>query len=153
MLTSLRAAFFLPDSEQFELGARWVRCDAYASASADDARLTELPETLEGALDNARLRAELGICSRVSPERATFRHIICTRDHHWRAISRLRLGSVDAAYPGGPQLRRTGSHRCKDVARDYLDARDGFSYGFEVPRRKAWAGGDRFGLCWAQTTD
>lgn len=151
MLTSLRSTFFLPDAEQFDLGARWVRCDLFAYA--DDTALAELPGRLKGALDNADLRADLGICSRVSPKHPKFMHIICTRDHQWRAVSRVRLGKEQAKFPGGPELSDQAAAACRKVVRNYLDTREAFSYGFEVPRRESWADGDRFGFCWAETPE
>lgn len=150
-LSSLRTTYFLPDAEQFEMGANWVRCDLFAYAA--DGRLAELPGRLEGALGDESSRANLGICSKVGPDHERFEHIICQRDHNWRAVARVRLGPDNAGFPGPRQLSDRARSECEGRVRDYLGTDDAFSYGFEVPRREAWQQGTRHGLCWAQTSD
>jgi hypothetical protein len=148
-LTMLTPTYFLPPTDQFSLGARWVRCDVYAYATPT--QLLELPPRLEGALDRRRTAAALARCSPVSPSAPRFRHVVCSRPHRWRAVATQELGRPNERYPGGGAIQRRARSRCEAPVRDYLTTDAAFSYGFEVPRRDAWAEGDRLGLCWART--
>lgn len=150
-LSKLSTTYFLPDPEQFELGANWVRCDVFAYAA--EGQMANLKGNLEGALDNEQQRANLGICSQVPPEHPRFAHIICQRDHNWRAIGRTALGAQDANFPGPQALSDRATSQCEGKIRQYLGTEDAFSYGFEVPTRESWKQGNRHGLCWAETSD
>jgi len=148
-LTSLRMTYFLPDSSEFAAGARWVRCEMFAYAAGG--KLAGLPADLEGALDDDERADNLGTCSVVAPDHPRFQHIICTLQHSWRAVGFTRLAGPQATFPGPQALRTRASQRCEEMVREFLDTRDPFSYGYEVPSRKSWSGGNRLGYCWAQT--
>lgn len=150
-LTLLRPTYFLPASEQFALGARWVRCDVYAYATPD--RLAALPRATKGFLSRERASAALDRCSPVSPSRREFRHVACRQAHRWRAVAVLPLGGRQEEYPGLRRAQNRAERRCESPVRRYLDTTDAFSYGFEVPRRDAWQAGDRLALCWARTNE
>jgi Septum formation len=145
----LTPTYFLPSTEQFELGARWLRCDVYAYAKPS--RLADLPRSLEDAMERDVVSANFGRCSPVSPSHPKFRHIVCRRPHHWRAVALQNLGTANEAYPGSGTVQERARNRCEARVRDYIGTEEAFSYGFEVPRRKAWEQGDRNGLCWART--
>jgi Septum formation len=149
-LSMLTPTYFLPSSEQFELGARWVRCDAYAYATPD--RLADMPRNIVGALDREIVQQRFSRCSPVSPSDAQFRHVACFVPHQWRAIDTRQLGPPDEAYPGRTTMQDRARAQCEDVVRDYLGTDESFSFGFEVPQREAWEGGDRLSLCWVETS-
>jgi hypothetical protein len=148
-LSMLTPTYFLPSAEQFELGARWLRCDVFAYATPD--RLATLPRTLEDAMER-EAGENLGRCSPVSPSHPKFHHVICRREHRWRAVSTMNVGGENENYPGSATVQDRARNHCEAQVRDYIGTEESFSYGFEVPRRKAWAGGDRKGLCWAETS-
>ena len=150
-LSMLTPTYFLPQTEQFTLGADWVRCDVYAYANPDE--LAELPRSLQNAMERQRTRDDLARCAPVSPSQPRFRHVICTEPHRWRAVDTESLGGPDERYPGRNTVQRRARAKCERPVRNYLDTDEGFSYGFEVPQRDAWATGDRVGLCWARTTE
>lgn len=148
-LSMLTPTYFLPSTEQFTIGARWVRCDIYAYATPD--RLLRLPTPMKNALERPRVRDAVQRCSPVSPSAANFGHVACQRPHHWRAVAIRPLGKPREDYPGPRTVQNRAQDRCEAPVRSYLDTQGAFSYGFEVPRRKAWSEGDRIGLCWART--
>lgn len=150
-LSMLAATYFLPSTEQFALGARWVRCDAYAYATPT--KLADLPPSVANALDRDRLSARFDRCSAVSPSHRRFRHVICAQPHAWRAVATQRLGEKGERYPGRRTIQNRARDRCEGRVRNYLGTEGAFSYGFEVPKRAAWSEGDRLGLCWARTTE
>ena len=149
-LSMLTPTYFLPSDEQFALGARWARCDVYAYATP--AELSALPRDLGGALERERSRNNFARCSPVSPSAERFRHVACTQPHQWRAVATETVGGPNERYPGASTVQDRALARCEDPVRRYLDTDASFSYGFEVPRRDAWAEGDRVALCWAQTS-
>jgi Septum formation len=149
-MSMLTPTYFLPSAEQFALGARWLRCDVYAYATPS--RLATLPPRLRNALERDVVSANFGRCSPVSPSHRKFKHIVCRRPHHWRAVAVQNLGGAEERYPGSAIVQERARNRCEARVRDYIGTEEAFSYGFEVPRRKAWAGGDRNGLCWARTS-
>ena len=150
-LSMLTPTYFLPPSEQWNFGARWVRCDVYAYATPSE--LADLPRSLEGALDRERTSRRLGRCSPVSPSAEGFRHVICAEPHQWRAVDTTKVGGKNERYPGARTIQDRARQRCEEPVRDYLQTDAAFSYGFEVPQRDAWSDGDRTALCWARTNE
>jgi Septum formation len=150
-LSMLTPTYFLPPSEQWNRGARWVRCDVYAYATPTE--LTDLPRSLEGVLNRDRTSARFGRCSPVSPNAPGFRHVICQEPHQWRAVAITTVGGAKEAYPGPRTVQDRARESCEEPVRDYLQTDAAFSYGFEVPQRDTWSDGDRAGLCWARTNE
>ncbi|MGH3355656.1 MAG: septum formation family protein [Nocardioidaceae bacterium] len=149
-LSMLASTYFLPSSRQFALGARWVRCDLFAYATPT--RVAELPGRMRRILDRDNVSAAFARCSPVSPSHQRFQHVTCDEPHRWRAVDTLVLGRPGERYPGRGTVQGRARERCEGRVRDYLGTDSGFSYGFEVPRRHAWSGGDRSGFCWARTS-
>ncbi|MDQ4085187.1 MAG: septum formation family protein [Actinomycetota bacterium] len=150
-LSMLTPTYFLPSGEQWTLGARWVRCDAYAYATPT--RLADLPRSLEDAFERDRVSDRLTRCSPVSPSAADFRHVACEEPHRWRAVATENVGNRDERYPGRGTVQDRARNRCEEPVREYLGTQESFSYGFEVPQRDAWSEGDRVALCWARTSE
>jgi hypothetical protein len=150
-LSMLTPTYFLPPSEQWNFGARWVRCDVYAYATPTE--LANLPRSLEGALDRNRTGQDFARCSPVSPNAEGFRHVICQEPHQWRAVATTTVGGDNERYPGARTVQDRARQRCEEPVRDYLQTDAAFSYGFEVPQSDAWSDGDRIALCWARTNE
>jgi hypothetical protein len=150
-LSMLTPTYFLPSSQQWTLGARWVRCDVYAYATPT--RLADLPRSLQDALERERVSDDLTRCSPVSPSAPNFRHVACTQPHQWRAVAIQTVGEPNQRYPGRSTVQNRAQDRCEQPVRDYLGTEEAFSYGFEVPQRDAWSEGDRVALCWARTSE
>lgn len=150
-LSMLTPTYFLPSSEQWTIGARWVRCDVYAYTTPTT--LADLPPDLKDALERDRIANEFNRCSPVSPSARGFRHVACSEPHDWRAVAIQSVGKAKERYPGQGTVQGRAERLCEAPVRDYLGTQEAFSYGFEVPQRDSWAEGDRIALCWARTSE
>jgi hypothetical protein len=139
-LSMLTPTYFLPSTEQFTLGARWVRCDAFAYATPT--RLADLPRRVDDALERDLVRTRFARCSPVPPSHERFRHVTCQEPHRWRAVAIQRVGTDGERYPGRATVQDRARDRCDARVRDYLGTDAAFSYGFEVPKRPAVLGQD-----------
>jgi len=149
-LSMLTPTYFLPPSAQWNLGARWIRCDIYAYATPST--LADLPPDLKDALERDRVADEFTRCSPVSPSAPRFRHVACSEPHDWRAVAIQTVGKPKERYPGQNTVQGRAERLCEAPVRSYLGTQEAFSYGFEVPQRDSWTEGDRVALCWARTS-
>lgn len=140
----------VPTSDDRAAGARWWRCDTYATER--DGRLAPLRGSTEGVLAGADadrwatcVRGELGPAQQ---------QVVCSEPHRWRAISAHRLGGPGDAYPGAGAVTGRMRATCRDdVSDDVADPLASFGYGWLRPTRADWRAGQRFGLCFAETRD
>ena len=88
---SFTPTYFLPSSDQWDLGARWIRCDIYAYATPTT--LADLPPNLKNALQRPKIAEDFNRCSPVSPSAPQFRHVACLEPHDWRAVAIQFLAS------------------------------------------------------------
>ena len=150
-LSMLTPTYFLPSSEEWNIGARWVRCDIYAYATPTT--LADLPPNLKNALQRDKIAEDFNRCSPVSPSAASFRHVACSEPHDWRAVAIQTVGKPKEHYPGRNTVQNRAQKLCEKPVRNYLGTQEAFSYGFEVPQRDSWVlEGDRVALCWARTS-
>jgi len=149
-LSMLTPTYFLPSSEQWNIGARWVRCDIYAYETPS--ALADLPPNLKNALTRDKIAEDFNRCSPVSPSAPSFRHVACSQPHDWRAVAIQTVGKPKERYPGHNTVQDRAQRLCEKPVRDYLGTQAAFSYGFEVPQRDTWTEGDRVALCWAETS-
>ena len=139
----------VPTADDLEAGARWWRCDTYATER--EGRLAPLTSSTEDVLagDDADqwatcVQGALGTGQR---------QVMCREQHDWRAISAHRLGESADEFPGsdeiGDEIRRT----CQADVRAYVDdPLDGFDYGWLRPTGPDWREGQRFALCFTKTS-
>jgi hypothetical protein len=140
----------VPTSDDRAAGARWWRCDTYATAR--DGRLARLRGSTEGALRGAAadrwatcVRGELGPAQQ---------QVVCSDPHRWRAVSAHRLGGRSDAYPGAGEVTGRMRETCRDDVSAYVaDPLTSFGYGWLRPTGADWRAGQRFGLCFAETRD
>ncbi len=150
-LSRLTVTYFVPNQRHFDLGARWVRCDAVALQSANV--LADLPrQKLRGILNDHGALDRFGVCSTTEPGSAGFKLVMCSQDHAYRALAALRLGGSHAPYPGEQVTRVDGRQRCKHVVDDVLGPGGGYTFGWTYPSPSDWQSGQRFGYCWHKTT-
>ncbi len=143
-LSMLRTVWFTPTVSQSDAGAEWYRCDVIAVGA--EAELAELGPDLEGVLGREEGAERYGMCGTAAPDAADFSRVVCSRDHTWRAIEVVDLGS--GAYPGTDQARAAGQTPCEDAGRDVAaDALD-FEWGYEWPTAEQWDAGQTYGRCW-----
>ncbi|CAB4695674.1 MAG: hypothetical protein F2667_03505 [Actinobacteria bacterium] len=143
-LSVLRAVWFTPTVEESDAGADWYRCDVIALAASED--LAPLTGRLQGILATAAGRERYGLCATAEPGTASFRRVICSGPHRWRAISVVDLPSGD--YPGEATAREAGQTPCEDAGRDAADDPLSYRWGYEWPSSEQWAAGQTYGVCW-----
>lgn len=139
----------VPTAEDLEAGARWWRCDTYATER--EGRLAPLPSSTEDVLagDGADQWATC-VQGALGPEP---RQVMCREQHDWRAISAHRLGESTDEFPGSEEVGDEIRSTCQAAVRAYVDdPLDGFDYGWLRPTGPDWRDGQRFGLCFTQTS-
>ena len=139
----------VPTAHDLEAGARWWRCDTYATVR--QGRLAPLHHTTENALAGPGAD-QWATCVQgaLGPGQ---RQVMCGGRHDWRAISAHRLGKPADEFPGsngvGDQIRAT----CRNDVRAYVgDPLEGFDYGWLRPTGTDWREGQRFALCFTKTS-
>ena len=145
-LSRLSVTYFLPSQQQFDLGARWVRCDVIAVQSSKV--LADLPDPVKGFNDSDNALADYGLCSQGEPGTSDSTLVMCNQEHTYRALAALRLGSDKDTYPGDSVVRDEGQQRCDDYISQTLGLGGGYSYTWTYPSSDDWANGQRFGYCW-----
>lgn len=144
-LSMLRAVWFTPSVEESDSGASWYRCDVVALAAQD--RLAPLTGRLAGVLDEAAGRDRYGMCGTAEPGTKGFERVVCSAEHSWRAIAVVPLAGT--AYPGEEKVRAAGEDPCRDAGAAAADSALDYQWGYEWPTAEQWAGGQRYGRCWA----
>jgi hypothetical protein len=149
-LSRLAVTYFLPTQEDFDRGARWVRCDIIAMQSARI--LADLPDPpLKGFDGTDDALDEYGVCSRGEPGTTEGMLVMCNQEHTYRALAALRLGADGDPYPGDDTAKTTGQQRCDDYVSGALGLGGGYSYAWTYPSSEEWSKGQRFGYCWNKT--
>lgn len=138
----------VPTAHDLAAGARWWRCDTYATDR--EGELSTLPGSTEDVLagDGAGrwatcVRGDLG------PDRE---QVSCRERHDWRAVSAHRLGALGDDYPGDQAVVEEVRTTCQDDVRTYVDdPLASFDYGWLRPTGADWRDGQRFALCFTRT--
>jgi hypothetical protein len=146
ILSRVHPVWFVPNTHDIRLGARWFRCDLVVSAT--DSRLDRLPRNTEGMLDSDSALNRYGLCSRGSPEGPHARIVVCSRPHTWQAFTTLGFGSHGSDNFPDHDQRRDARQRCIDKAREQQAFPLEWTYGWQAPTRDEWADGMRWGVCW-----
>ena len=144
-LSMLRAVWFTPTLAESDAGADWYRCDLIAIAAPE--RLAPLTGGLRGILDRPAGRARWGMCGTAAPDDPSFRRVLCSTPHTWRAIEVVDLPG--RSYPGEAAARARGQGACEDAGREVAEDPLDFQWGYEWPTRAQWEAGQTFGRCWA----
>ncbi len=150
-LSRLSVTYFLPSQADYDKGARWVRCDVIGLQSSRV--LADLPLRLKGFNTSDTALADFGLCSQGDPGSTDAMLVMCSQDHTYRALSALRLGATDAAYPGESVAMSEGQKRCDKLVSDTLGVSGGYSYAWTYPSADDWANGQRFGFCWNKSAN
>jgi hypothetical protein len=140
-----------PGPDEVGADARWFSCDAYAIRAMNGLKLIALPPDTRGIL-NSRQADDWTQCNRGGFGSGTSNIVVCTRGHAYRAVAGVHLDSLDAKYPGSNNLDSRLESECSGRVRAYLNTSGSFNYGFTWPSRQQWNTGDRWGICYAQTS-
>jgi hypothetical protein len=140
----------VPTAEDLAAGARWWRCDVFATDRPGE--LTRLRDTTRRALAG-RTADRWATCVRGKLD-ARPEQVLCRGRHDWRGVSAHRLGGRGADYPGRNVVADRMRKTCQDEIGAYEgDPLEGFDYGWLRPALADWRAGQRFGFCFAQTRD
>jgi hypothetical protein len=146
-LSRLSVTYFLPPQDGFNAGAHWIRCDVVALKTPSS--LATLPAgSLQGFLDKPTAQRDYGVCTQGVPGGPDATLVMCSQQHLYRAVTTLRLGDDNAAYPGPSVTAKQGQQRCADYLRNKLGEATGYTFGWTYPTASDWASGQRFGYCW-----
>ncbi|MBA2417877.1 MAG: septum formation family protein [Nocardioidaceae bacterium] len=141
----------VPGSTDISAGANWVRCDVVLRNGRT--QLAALPRTTKGALNGAKGRKYQSCIRAANIANAFNGSFTCQQRHNWRAVSAFRLGGQNKSYTSSARLTARARSRCSADVRDYLNTTLSFQYGYILPTQELWKYGDRFGVCFAQTTN
>lgn len=140
-------AWFRPQEDAWEAGARWYRCDVVGGADTS-ADYRPLPEDPTGLLD-AR-PDEWMACVR-GPRVAQAERIPCSEPHDWRAATTIKLGDKDAEYPGDRVVEVRTRDFCRSSISAWLNYPTSYEFGYTWFREAEWSVGNRRSVCWAKT--
>ncbi len=140
-----------PGPEEVGPGVRWFSCDVYAIRALNGLKLSALPRTTEGVLSSSRA-GDWTKCNRGGFGDGTTNIVVCSKQHSYRAVAGVHLDDLDADYPGSSSLQSRLEGDCTKRVRAYLGTTAGFNYGVTWPSRQQWNTGDRWGVCYAQTS-
>ena len=142
-------AWFRPSERGWERGARWYRCDVVGGADGAE-RLRNLPTELEGLFTTDRPDAWL-TCAKGESFASTTK-VPCSEAHDWRAISTIKVGAPEEAYPGDRIVQVRSRDQCSDwIVRWSTRALDAFDYGYTWFHEAEWSTGNRRSICWTRT--
>ncbi|MET3960366.1 hypothetical protein ABIE44_000300 [Marmoricola sp. OAE513] len=149
MRSRLSWAWFRPSERGWDKGARWFRCDVVGGPQ-DATSLRPLPEEAEGMFGTDLPDAWFTCADGESVSTGT--KVACTEPHTWRAVTTVKIGQPDDAYPGDRLAEVRSRDYCKDSVRGWLGYPPDFEFGYSWFREDHWDGGNRRAVCWARTT-
>lgn len=149
-ISQFRVLPSVPLPDQVAAGAGFFACTTYVLKRRT--ALLELTRSTEGVLDTRRGRGYES-CARGAITNAGNATQVCSLKHNWRAVAAARMGEPDDAYPGNQRLRTRMRGICEVAVGSYVDTTGTYQYGYTWPPRRTWSDADRFGLCFAKTSD
>jgi len=148
--------FFVPPTEQWKKGARWVRCDVgvfKTGSLADDPVFASLPPTVVTLQKQLESTPDVfaNCVTTTDPSGDTGPYddpdaVIadCTQDYQWRFESDFTFpDEADAPYPTDDAFDAVDQAKCGDAADE-----DGSDWVVYVPTESQWAAGSRDASCW-----
>ncbi|TNM41238.1 hypothetical protein FHP29_09595 [Nocardioides albidus] len=148
--TTLSWAWFRPSEKAWKKGARWYRCDVLGGSSASTT-YRPLPETAKGMLSGRAPDVWLS-CAR-GPSVAEGEKVPCSQKHDWRAVTTVKLGQPEDAYPGDRVMESRTRSFCSSSVEAWLNYPAEFEYGFTFFHKPEWDAGIRRSVCWARTSE
>ncbi|WP_232676997.1 septum formation family protein [Nocardioides sp. R-C-SC26] len=151
MRTIVSWAWFRPSARAWDKGARWYRCDAVGGGD-HSLSLAALPSPsaegmLQGRPDDRWMVCAQGASVSESPK------IACSQPHDWRAVTTIKVGEPNEAYPGDQEVEITTRDFCSDSVGAWLNYPVDFEYGYTWFHQDEWDAGNRRSVCWAKTSD
>jgi hypothetical protein len=145
--TRLRWLYFIPDPFAWAAGARWVRCDAYATKWGSKvgeeigaAVLSGYEATLTNFEENA-YQICLNVGASGVPYANDSRYADCSDAWDFRLVAEQDISSRGPDYPGANQVSLESQTFCEQSSPGSL------AY---YPTESGWASGNTFIRCWEQ---
>jgi hypothetical protein len=148
--TTVSWAWFRPSEKAWDKGARWYRCDVIGG-SASSAAYRPLPKTAKGMLAG-RPNDKWLSCAR-GPSVGEGEKVPCNQKHDWRAVTTVKIGEPDDAYPGDRVMESRTRSFCATSVKAWLNYPAEFEYGFTFFHEPEWKAGIRRSVCWAKTSE
>lgn len=149
MRTILNWAWFRPSESAWRDGARWFRCDV-VGGNDESPSFAELPASLDNLL-RGRPADKWLVCARGETVSAAVK-VPCTQRHTWRAVTTIKLGEPDDAYPGDRVVEVRTRDYCSRSVGAWLNYPVDFDFAYTWFHEAEWKAGNRRSVCWARTT-
>lgn len=148
MRTVVSWAWFRPSEDAWEDGARWFRCDVVGGGEQSKS-FVELPRTARGLL-LGKPEDRWMVCAD-GPTVAGSVKIPCSQDHTWRAVTTIKVGQEDDAYPGDRLVEVKTRDFCSDSVGAWLNYPADYDFAYTWFHEAEWKAGNRRSICWAKT--
>jgi hypothetical protein len=150
MRTLVSWAWFRPSETAWDKGARWYRCDVVGGGE-ESKTYVPLPPTAAGLLAQVPLDDDWMVCVN-GPSVQGAPKIACSTKHNWRAVTTIKVGAPDDAYPGDRAVEVTTRDYCSQSVGAWLGYPPEYDYGYTWFHEGEWKAGNRRSVCWAATT-
>ncbi len=140
-------AWWRPNEEQWDEGARWYRCDVVGGRD-QSTELADLPRTAkELLLGIPKPRWMLCAAGEVVADAPK---VPCSQQHTWRAVSVVVVGKPKDKWPGSRLIEVKSRDFCSDWVGTWLSYPLDYEYGYTWFGRAEWEAGNRMSVCWAR---
>lgn len=151
MRSWLSWAWFRPSEKAWKKGARWYRCDVVGGPEdTPGKRYQALPTTARALLTGLTQENAWMTCA-VGPQVAGSTKVPCSVKHDWRAVTTIKLGGPNSAYPGDRIAEVRSRDYCSDSVGAWMHYPPDYDFGYSVFHEAEWKAGNRRSICWART--
>lgn len=141
-------AWFRPSERGWGRGARWYRCDVVGGPEGAK-RLRALPSPLKGLFTTGQPDSWLTCAKGATLASST--KVPCSESHDWRAISTIKVGQPEDAYPGDRIVQVRSRDLCSRWIAVWSHYPADYEYGFTWFHEAEWSSGNRRSICWTRT--
>ena len=146
----LAAAWFGPPPEDWDVGARWVRCDAVVAPVPGES--SAFSGTIRGALAGGVVPLPLAACYDRKVQRTR-----CDAAHAYEAIVDAVFGAADER-PDDDTIDAVRVDQCDTAAAAAIDIgtmaeQPALMTELVIPTAKLWNAGERFAICMVTSVD
>ena len=141
-------SWFRPSERGWKSGARWFRCDVVGGPT-EARQYLALPTTTKGLF--SRKPPEAWLTCAQGPTVLKSEKVSCTQPHDWRAVTTIKLGGPQDAYPGDRLVQVRSRDFCSDSVGAWLNYPVDYEFGYTWFHRAEWQAGNRRSVCWAKT--
>lgn len=146
--TRLSWVWFRASEKAWAQGARWFRCDVVGGQPTDRA-FRKLPRTAKGLLADEEVSAWM-TCAH-GPVLAEAKKVFCSEPHDWRAVTAIKIGRPEEAYPGDRVSEVRARDGCSDWVGAWMNYPTDYEFAYSIFHEAEWKAGNRRAVCWART--